>query len=174
MIVDNGEEERLKEKIESDIVDFLNKSIPKLQSKESNEITSDDTVMFSLIELCYDINKTIRYNENSLNELYSLELFDDEYKNYILRRNERTGLLTGILKVNTHVFQHKGISNKKGRIYVTRCFELNGKEYVLNLSLDSTVVEFKNWQVLINNTIYEFIDNLKNDTEIVYNNYKEW
>lgn len=160
-------EETIRGDIEDKIDGFIRKYLPTVQNKNLEELDEVDSILLSMIELCFEINIKIR-NEYDNDVVYSVNVFDDDINNNVLRSIKRTGILAGILKINAHVFMNNGYSKKKGRIYVTRCFELNGKEYVILLSLLPNITNFPNWRDLVNNIINDFEKSLKKDTEIMY------
>lgn len=101
--------------------------------------------------------------------MWELEIFDTPITEF-LKELKRTGILIGILKINEFIFRNEGRSNKKGRIYVTRCFEINNQRFIILLSLLPTVVTYPRWQTRIMGLTAELIDNLQEDTGILYNN----
>jgi len=170
--VDFQLEQSIKNDIERKIDNFNNKYGHLVKDKTIEQLAEVDSCLLALFELCFEINYKIVTGNDCEDEIWSLSVFDDETDN-ILRNMKRTGILTGILKVNEHIFRNEGNSSKKGRIYVTRCFELNNQNYIIILSLLPTIVDFPNWRILVKNIGDEFIKNLKPDLDMLYNRVVE-
>lgn len=165
-------EEAIKNELENQIDQFINQYVPSIVSKSKSDLNDLDSILLSMLELLYEINLKIS-NESNKNEVYSINIFDDEYDNLVLRSIKRTGILVGILKVNEHVFMNSGYSRKKGRIYITRCFELNGKDYIVLFSLYPNIIEFPKWKELVSDISLDFINNLKNEIDEIYDSDRE-
>jgi len=165
-------EENIKNDIESKISDFIDEYYPKIKDKELKELDELDSYILALLELCFEVALKIsnESEEDIQDAIWSLNLFDDETKNIFLREIKRTGILTGILKVNEHIFRNEGNSNKKGRIYITRCFKLNGQDYIILLSIFPNIVDYPNWEELISKVCNDFVDEMNRELNVLYNN----
>ncbi|SMO83988.1 hypothetical protein [Melghirimyces algeriensis] len=77
--------------------------------------------------------------ENKLNIEVSFPL--DEDLIMALNEQKRTGILRGILlDEEVYIFEHKGTSRKRGRLYLTRTTEIKGTPYIFMLTLNPDIL----------------------------------
>lgn len=143
------------------IEEFVTDKITKLKNKE--DLDEEDSVIHSLVRICLEI----LYQQNG-DPLKIIILDEDKDRN--INNIKRTGILNGIVKQDEHIFKNEGESNKKGRIYITRTFKFNNKNYIMMLSVLQNVVEYENWEKVIKKLSYELLATLNNDFNIHYNN----
>lgn len=156
-------EQQLFGQLQTKCLEFLLKQKQIIDKKEVDELKEEDSFRLAFCEICV----SIALNGTDF-EAWEYSAFTQE-KVTTLRRLKRTGILSGICRINEYVFKNKGMSSKKGRIYVTRCFELNGENYILMLSILSTVTDLPDWENLVTGLATEFVGNLQSELSIVYN-----
>lgn len=158
--------EKLNEEMKSALLDFVSENRSKINEKDICNLNDDDAILFAVLELCIELLIDNDIEGDALDSLWILQVTDNVEKDNKLRLLKRTGILNGIFKINTHKFKNKGDSNKKDRIYITRCFKMNNLNCVMCLSLIPSVTEFCN---LYDMLTQELMSNLNSDFDVWYN-----
>lgn len=79
-----------------------------------------------------------------------------------IKLKKRTGILESILRMDYSIFQHDGLSDKKGRAYISKCLSLNEEKYVLLISCNPMVSNEGNWENKLLDLCCELEEILKN------------
>jgi len=164
--VSNEIEHQVQEDILNTIEEFIKTYRPLIESKEPSSLTESDSYIIALYELCVEIYLSL--TDDSDYDTWELNFFTPEI-DHQLKNMKRTGILSGILKINEYIFRNEGLSSKKGRIYITRCFQLNNQNYIILLSILPNIIDFPNWRKLLSTQTKELIQGLQDDLSLIYN-----
>ncbi len=162
-------EAQIQQELQNKTLAFIRKYKSSIDNKSLDGLTELDAIMLSLFEL---VSEILLINPQQSVDMWELEIFDHS-RTEVLRGFKRVGILAGILKINEYIFRNEGKSNKRGRIYITRCFEINNQKYIVLLSILPTVVTYPKWQAHITGLTGELISSLLDDSNIVYNKEEE-
>lgn len=157
---------KLEAEMKSTLMEFISNNREKINEKNIENLNDDDAILFALLELCIELLIDNDLEGEALDGLWKLQITDSIEKDIKLRSLKRTGILNGIFKINTHKFKNKGDSNKKDRIYITRCFKMNNLNCVMCLSLIPSMIEYCNLYDLLTQ---ELMNNLNTDFQVWYN-----
>lgn len=121
------------------MVSFVNNQLARLNFKNISAITEEDCIIYSLV--IYLIQVLAEEGEEIISTIA------DSGKEDILNNKKRTGLLRGIIDGNSYKFSYTGADdNKKNRLYVTFCKEINNIQYMFLLTFSPEINTNNQWE----------------------------
>lgn len=121
------------------MVSFVNNQLARLNFKSISAITEEDCIIYSLV--IYLIQVLAEEGEEIISTIA------DSGKEDILNNKKRTGLLRGIIDGNSYKFSYTGADdNKKNRLYVTFCKEINNIQYMFLLTFSPEINTNNQWE----------------------------
>lgn len=161
---DNKVIEMTERVLKTRLTQFISVNIKQLQGKKYEDLNEVDTAIFAVVEICISLYLNIEcINDNEWDYSEKLEELTTE-----LRKIKRTGILSSILKSGEHIFKNDGDSKiKKGRIYVSECFEINKEKCVIMLAISPEILDIPYWHGKVRNLSYKLVEILQDNLNMI-------
>ncbi len=111
---------------------FVTNNLKELNSKSIDKINEEDCIIYSLV--IYSMQVLAEDGEEIVSTI------NDTDKEDLLNNKKRTGILRGIIHSDFYKFNYTGNDdNKKDRLYVTFCKEINGVDFLFLITFSPEI-----------------------------------
>lgn len=125
----------------------------QIESKDNRGLQDEEADLYAIlrtvISMLYENEDDAENNGDEKEDKFRLidnKLSQDDDIEKELRLKKRTGILEAILRKDYAIFQHEGMSDKKGRAYISKCLSLNEEKFVLLISSNPLISEDYDWK----------------------------
>lgn len=139
-------------------LNFIHKYRTCLEKKNEHDYKEQDSVIHGLVQLA--IQSKLRAG--------GIGILSKPKEDKLLSL-QRTGILNGILKQNLYVFNNDSQNGKKGRIYITKCIDIDNHRYIVLFTASPEFQEDSEMEPKLKNLVVNYITRLKEYFDVSYN-----